>query len=367
MPQIDDILKLAHERGASDLHLSPGSPPLARLNGEVVPLAEERLARDGLQLMLFEIADPAARARFEQTREVDFAYELAGVVRARCTLYEQARGVAGALRLLPPAVPTCETLGLPEGVVDFVRRPFGLVVLCGPPGSGRSSTLAALVDLVNQKQCRHVVSLEAPIEFRHACRKSLVDQREIGHHTPDLVRGLRAAMHADADLIATCEPRDPEALELALEAATGRLVLLTWTASTAARAVSGLLAPFAGDRRVRAAALLAESLAGVLCHRLLPRSDRPGRVLALEILTGTPAVAALVREQRPAQIDTLIRQEGASGMCAMDEAIRALVQAGTVAEWAAAAYLAGDEGTGAPAAPVLPLPRPGERGLREAA
>ncbi len=367
MAQIDEILKLAHQRGASDLHLSPGSPPLARVNGEVVPLADERLARDALQLMLLEIADGPARASFEESHAATFAYELPGVARARCTLYEQARGIAGALRLLPPAIPTWQDLGLPEEVLDVVRRPLGLVVLSGPPGSGRSSTLAALVEYVNQKQCRHVVSLEAPIEFRHACRNSLVDQREIGHHTPGLVQGLRAALGADADLIATCEPRDPEALELALEAATGRLVLMSWTSSGAARTLSGLLATFTGDQRARAASLLAESLVAVLCHRLLPRADHAGRVLALEVLPATPAVVPLIREQRVAQIDALLRQAQAGGGRALDEAIRALVRAGLVTERDAALHLsaagAHAPGTGS----VRPLSLPRDEGLREAA
>ena len=309
MAQIDDLLKLAVERGASDLHLSPGSPALARLNGAIVPLGTEPLARDALQLMLLEIADPGARARFEKTSEADFAYELPGVIRARCSLYEQARGIGGALRLLPLEIPSCHELGLPPEAVDLVDRPFGLVILSGPPGSGRTCTEAALVDALNRTECRHIVTLEAPIEFRHASRKSLVDQREIGRHTPTLAQGLRAALHADADVMAVCEPRTTEAIELALEAASGRLVLLTWTATSAARALGGLLAGFSGEARARVAALIAETLVAVLGHRLVPRADGPGRTLALELLVGTPEVAALVREQRIAELDALREAE----------------------------------------------------------
>jgi twitching motility protein PilT len=370
MAQIDEILKLAHERGASDLHLSPGSPPMVRLNGEVVPLADERLPRDGLQLMLLEIADAAARDRFEQTRETDFAYELAGVVRARCSLFEQSRGVAGALRLLPLAIPSCEDLGLPGDIVNLVQRPLGLVVISGPPGSGRSNTVAALVEYVNQRQCRHVITLEAPIEFRHASRNSLVDQRQIGHHTPSLAQGLRAALRADADLIAACEPRDPEALELALDAASGRLVFLCWTASSAVRTVSGMLVAFSDDRRERAAALLAESLAGVLCHRLLPRADRSGRVLALEVLAGTPSVTPLIREQRMAPLEALLQSSASPGMQSMDAAVRALVQAGMVTEQDAASHLALEQGaTSSPgeADSALRLALPVDPQLRKAA
>ena len=213
MAQIDDILKLAQERGASDLHLSPNTAPMARVNGEIVPLTDQRISRDALQLMLFEIAEPAARVRFEQAKEVGFAYELQGVLRVRCSLYEQLRGIAGAFRLLPAGIPSLDDLGLPRSVGDLVTQPCGLVVVCGPAGSGRSSTLAALVDHVNRRLCCHIVTLEDPIEFKHACHSSLVDQREIGRHTPGLAQGVHAALHEDADVIATGEPQGAEEME----------------------------------------------------------------------------------------------------------------------------------------------------------
>jgi twitching motility protein PilT len=331
MAQIDDILKLAQERGASDLHLSPNGPPLARVNGEVVPLAGERISRDALQLMLFEIAEPRVRARFEQAKHAGFAYELPGLLRVRCSIYEQSRGIGGAFRLLPAGIPTFADLGLAESLGTLVIRPCGLVVVCGPSGTGRSCTLAALVGHLNRTLRSHIVTLEDPIEFKHPCHSSLVDQREIGRDTPSLAQGLRAALHADADVIATCEPRDTEEMETLLSAAGGCLVLVTLTASSAPHAVDAVLDLCRPERRGRAAILLADSLVAVLRQRLLPRADGTGRALALELLLNTPAAAALIREQRTAQLDTLLRNGTGDGMRSMDDAIRALEKAGVVA------------------------------------
>lgn len=347
MPQIDDLLRQAHERGASDLHLSPGATPMVRVNGEVVPLSPERMARDALQLMLLEIAEPDARARLDERGEIAFAYELAGRWRARCTLYQQSRGLAGALRLLPAETPSLAGLGLPEGLGALADRPCGLVLVTGPAGSGRTSTLAALVDHVNRTSCRHVVTLEEPVEFRHPCRRSLVEQREIGRHTPDLVRGLRAALQGDADVVVTGEPHGLEAMDAVLDAAAGRLVLVTLSAAGAAQAVASVLEVFPEERLARAAARLGDSLLAVLCQRLLPRADRAGRVPALERLAATDAVRAAIRERRTAQLDMLLRSTADEGTCAMDAAIAALVRDGVVAaDWDRATAAAGETDAG---------------------
>lgn len=347
MPQIDALLQQAHERGASDLHLSPGATPMVRVNGEVVPLADERIARDALQLMLLEIAEPEVRARFEQRGEVGFAYELLGRLRARCTLYQQSRGIAGALRLLPAGLPSLADLGLPADLGELTDRPRGLVVVTGAAGTGRTSTLAALVDHVNRTSCRHVVTLEEPVEFRHTCRRSLVEQREIGRHTADLAQGVRAALQGDADVVVTGEPRGLEAVDAVLDAAAGRLVMVTLSAASAAQAVEALLEVFPEERRPRAAVRLGESLLAVLCHRLLPRADRAGRVLALERLSGTDAVRATIREQRTAQLGTLLRGATAGDLRGMDEAIAALVRDGVVAaDWDRATCAAGEPDPG---------------------
>jgi len=275
----------------------------------------------------------------------------------RCSLYEQARGMAGAFRLLPAGIPSIADLGLPSGSGELVTRPHGLVVVCGPAGSGRSSTLAALVDHVNRTRCCHIVTLEDPIEFKHACQSSLVDQREIGRHTPGLARGVRAALHEDTDVIAAGEPPDTEAMEALLNAASGRLVLLTLTASSATNAVDTMIDVFPAERRSRAAKLLADSLVAVLRQQLLPRADRPGRVLALELLLGTPAAAALIREQRTAQLDTLMRNSARAGMRCMDDAVLALERDGVVAAGTASARSAG----------LPPDAATGDAGLSEAA
>jgi twitching motility protein PilT len=280
------------------------------------------------------------------------------VVRARCTLYEQSRGIAGAFRLLQAGIPTLEDLGLPPVVGDLVTRPCGLVVVCGPAGSGRSSTLAALVDHVNRTLCCHIVTLEDPIEFKHACHSSLVDQREIGRHTPGLAQGVRAALHEDTDVIATGEPQDAEAMEAVLKAASGRLVLLTLTASNATHAVDSMIDVFPVERRPRVATMLAESLVAVMRQQLLFRADRPGRVLALELLLGTPAAATLIREQRTAQLDTLLRNSADDGMQCMDNAVLALELAGIVAAGGTSAHTA---------RPVLRSAAIGDEELNEAA
>ena len=294
---------------------------------------------------LFEIAEPEIRARFEQHREVGFAYELPGELRVRCSLYEQWRGIAGALRLLPAGIPSLRDLGLPAALADLVARPSGLVLVSGPAGTGRSSTLAALLDHVNRTTCRHVITLEDPIEFKHACHRSLIEQREIGRHTADLARGVRAALQEDADVVAACEPHGLEETEVLLDAAAGRLVLVTITASCSPHAVDAMLEVFPDERRRRAAARLGGTLLAVLGHRLLPRADGAGRVLALEVLPGTDAVRTLIREQRAAQLDTLLRNVTDEGACSMDRAIAGLVRDGTVAaDWDHAVRAAGDPG-----------------------
>jgi twitching motility protein PilT len=353
MAQIDSYLRQATERGASDLHLSPGAPPMIRRHGTIVPLEGPRLTRDGLQLTLMEIADAATRARFEASKEAVFAYELPGVVRVRCGIYEQSRGLAGSFRLLPAAIPTLEDLGIPRGVGDLALRPLGLLVVCGPGASGRSSTLAALVDHVNHSLCCHVVTVEDPIEFKHASRSALVSQREVGRHVPSLAQGLRTALHGDSDVVMTAEPLEPESLETLLDGAGGRLVLMTLTASSAAHAVESIVDRFPPERRDHAAARLASVLVAVLRQRLVVRADGSGRVLALEVLNNTPAAAELVRAQRVAELDEMLRS-GAPGMRPMSAAMHELQQAGLVGDPAAAP------------APTLTVAE-GDEELREAA
>ena len=344
MARIDEILKLVMEQGASDLHLTTGSPPMVRLHGDLVPIPYEPMPKDVLQLLLFEIMDTTIRARFDQAKDVDFAYEVPGVVRVRCNIYEQARGVAGAFRILPSQILTLEQLGLPTHLADLLDMPRGLIVVTGPPGTGKSSTLAALVDQINRTRRKHILTIEDPIEFRHHNRESLVTQREVGRNTPSFAQALRGALREDPDVIMVGEMRDLETMSLAITAAaTGQLVFATLHTMNAAQTVDRILDSFQDDRQTQVRLMLAESLKAVLAQRLLKRGDGHGRALALEILIGTPAAASLIRERKTFQLGSIIQTGRRDGMQTMDDAVIALVRAGAVTPEDAAPHLSSRE------------------------
>ena len=344
MARIDEILKLVMEQGASDLHLTTGSPPMVRLHGDLVPIPYEPMSKEVLQLLLFEIMDAPIRARFDQAKDVDFAYEVPGVVRVRCNIYEQARGVAGAFRILPSQILTLEQLGLPAQLADLLDMPRGLIVVTGPPGTGKSSTLAALVDQINRTRRKHILTIEDPIEFRHSNRESLVTQREVGRNTPSFAQALRGALREDPDVIMVGEMRDLETMSLAITAAaTGQLVFATLHTMSAAQTVDRILDSFQDDRQTQVRLMLAESLKAVLAQRLLKRSTGHGRALALEILIGTPAAASLIRERKTFQLGSIIQTGRRDGMQTMDDAVIALVRAGAVTPEDAAPHLSSRE------------------------
>jgi twitching motility protein PilT len=340
MARIDPIFKLVKEQGASDLHMTVGSPPMVRIDGEIVPVQHPELTRELLEALLFEIMDSESRTRFEKDRDVDFAYEVAGVVRVRCNIYEQRRGMAGAFRVLPISIFSMEQLGLPPHVARLTELTRGLVLVTGPPSSGKSSTLAAMLDHINRNKRRHILTIEDPIEYIHANLKSLVSQREVGRHSPSFARALRAALREDPDVIMVGEMRDPETMSLALTAAaTGQLVFGTLHTMNASQTIDRILDSFDGERQGQVRLMLAESLRGVLAQRLVRRKDGKGRVLAMEILIGVPALATLVRERKTFQIQSVIQTGRKEGMQTMDESIMAAVRAGLVSHEDAAAHL----------------------------
>jgi twitching motility protein PilT len=331
MARIDAILKLVKEQGASDLHVTTGAPPMVRISGEITPIPHPEMSRELLELLLFEIMDPEVRARYERDKDVDFAYEVPGVVRVRCNIYEQIHGVAGAFRVLPSHVSTIEQLGLPETVTRLTEQARGLVIVTGPPGTGKSTTLAALIDHINRTQKKHILTIEDPIEYRHANHQALVTQREVGRNTPSFAQALRAALREDPDVIMVGEMRDPETMALALTAAaTGQLVFTTAHKMSAAQTVDRILDSFDGERQAQVRLMLAESLKGVLAQRLLRKKGDPGRVLAMEILVGNAATAALIRERKTFQLPSVIQTGKREGMQAMDESILRLVREGVV-------------------------------------
>jgi twitching motility protein PilT len=344
MARLDAILQLAREHGASDLHVTTGAPPMMRINGEVLPIPDEPLTRENAELVLFEIMESDVRARFDRHRDVDFSYEVPGVVRVRCNIYEQSLGVAGAFRILPNQILSLEQLGLPPHVVRLTEMPRGLVLVTGPPGTGKSSTLAAMVDHINRTQRKHVLTLEDPIEYRHTHHQSLVTQREVGRHTPSFVQALRAALREDPDVILVGELRDPETMALAITAAaTGQLVFGTLHTMSAAQTVDRILDSFEGEKQAQVRLMLAESLKGVLAQRLLRRKDGKGRALAVEILTGNGAVSSLIREKKTFQLGSVIQTGKREGMQTIDESVIALVRTGVVGPEDAAPHLTSRE------------------------
>jgi twitching motility protein PilT len=340
MARIDALLKQVKELGASDLHLSVDSPPMIRVDGEMVPLARQVVTRDLLDLVLTEMLDDVLRARLERDRDVDFGYEVPGLVRVRCNVYEQARGMAGAFRLLPGEIVPMQQLGLPEHLIRLTELPRGLIIVTGPPGTGKSTTLASLVDHINRRRRKHILTIEDPIEYRHTNRLSMVTQREVGRHTPSFEQALRAALREDPDVIMVGEMRDPETMALAITAAaTGQLVLATVHTMNAAQAVDRIVDSFEGDRQAQVRLMLAESLKGVLAQRLVRKRDGTGRALALEILMGNHAVAALIRERKAFQLTSVIQTGRREGMQTMDDSLLRLVRDGIVAPEEAAVYV----------------------------
>jgi len=363
MARIDAILKLVKQQGASDLHLTTGSPPMVRINGEIVPIPYEELTPEVTRVLLFELMDPELRARYERERDVDFTYEVPGVLRLRCNIYEQSRGMAGAFRLLSNQILTLEQLGLPAHVARFTELQRGLVLVSGPPGTGKSSTLAAMVDHVNRTRPKHILTLEDPIEYRHTNHRSLVTQREVERHTPSFAQGLKAALREDPDVILVGEMRDAETMSLAISAAaTGQLVFGALHTMSAAQTVDRILDSFDGERQTQVRLMLAESLRGVLAQRLIRRANGTGRVLALEILAGNTAVASLIRDKKTFQIPSVIQTGRREGMQSMDDAILTLVRGGVVSPEDAANHLTSRNLLSAGAA------RPGDVGVtRQAA
>ena len=340
MARIDAILKLVKEQGASDLHMTTGSPPMVRINGEITPIPYEPLTREMSELLLFEIMDAANRARYDQNKDVDFSSEVPGVVRARCNLYEQNKGPAGAFRILPSQILSMEQLGLPDHLVRLTEMPRGLVVVTGPPGTGKSSTLAALLDHINRTRRKHILTIEDPIEYKHLNKQCLITQREVGRNTPSFAKALHGALREDPDVIMVGEMRDPETMSLAITAAaTGQLVFATLHTMSAAQTVDRILDSFQDERQQQVRLMLSESLKAVLAQRLIKRRDGKGRALALEILIGTPAVASLIRERKTFQLGSIIQTGKREGMQTVDESVLALVRQGVVAPEDAAPHV----------------------------
>jgi len=331
MAWIDALLKRMAELGASDLHMTSKRKPMMRLHGDMVTVEEcPVIAPDQMRQILFEVTPKDNLAQFEQDSDTDFAYQLAGVARYRVNLFSDNRGPGAVFRLIPEEILTAEQLHLPKAVIEFCNLSKGLVLVTGPTGSGKSTTLAAMVDHINKSRSEHILTIEDPIEFVHKDRKCLVNQREVGSHTSTFKRALRAALREDPDIVLVGEMRDLETIEIAIETAeTGHLVFGTLHTTTAASTVDRIIDQFPADRQAQIRTMLSTSLKGVVAQTLCKKKGG-GRVAALEVLVVNGAVSALIREGKTFQIVSQMQMGGKVGMKLLNDALAELVAAGKV-------------------------------------
>ncbi len=326
-PAIEAYLTYMVDVGASDLHLSPGEIPMLRLHGEMVrvPGAKECSSEETARL-LFQLMQPRYKQEFEAGSDTDFAHEIPGLARFRCNIFAERRGPGGVFRVIPSKIPSAEDLGLSKAILDLCFLSKGLVLVTGPTGSGKSTTLAAMVDYVNRNRTDHIITIEDPIEFVHQNKKCLINQREVGIHTQSFKRALRAALREDPDIVLVGEMRDLETVAIAIETAeTGHLVFGTLHTSTAPSTVDRIIDQFPADRQAQIRVMLSESLKGVISQTLLKRKGG-GRVAAHEILIGVPAVANLIREGKTFQIPSIMQTARKHGMIMLNDALVDLVQ-----------------------------------------
>ena len=330
--QIDKYFRYLIENGGSDLHLSEGQPPKIRVHGSITPIeGEDVLTTDSLRNMMKEIAESEAWDRYEATGDMDFAYEMDEESRFRCNYLKQSHGYACVFRLIPTKIATLEQLGIPEVVKEFGHIKSGLVLVTGPTGSGKSTTLAALMDYINSNFSKHIITVEEPIEFVHNNKKSIITQREVPIQTPTFADGLRAALREDADIVLVGEMRDLETISLALTAAeTGLLVFGTLHTNNARKTVDRLIDVFPADQQSQIRTMLAASLRGVVAQLLCRRHDKPGRVAVNEIMVSNSAVSAIIREGATQKLYDVIIGGKAEGMQFMDEDIYAKLKAGII-------------------------------------
>lgn len=325
MAKIDAFFKLMHDQGASDLHLISGQPPVLRIRGDMERVKYKVLDNDELKAMLYEIAPEEKVKVFEETGDVDFGYEIPGLARYRANFFMQKYGVAAVFREIPADIMTAEQLGLPPVITKMASLPRGLVLVTGPTGSGKSTTLAAIIDEANRTRKDHIITVEDPIEFVHKSQGCIVNHREVGLHTKTFSAALRGALREDPDIILVGELRDLETISLAIEAAsTGHLVFGTLHTSSAPKTVDRVIEVFPASEQSQIRSTLSDGLRAVVAQVLFKRIDKKGRCAALEILIANLAVRNLIREGKTYQIPSMIQTGKKYGMQLLDDAIMEL-------------------------------------------
>jgi twitching motility protein PilT len=331
MAQIDQFLKVLVEQRGSDLHLTVGAPPIMRVHGHLQRLKFRELTNKDLEALIYEIMEEDWRIKFVDRLDYDFAYEIPGMARFRVNVFWQRKGLGAVLRTIPSKIQTADELGLPDAVRKLCMLTKGLVLVTGPTGSGKSTTLAAMVDLINETRADHVLTIEDPIEFVHQNKKSLVNQREVTTNTRSFANALRAALREDPDVIMVGEMRDQETIELGITAAeTGHLVFGTLHTNSAPKTVDRIIDVFSADEQEQIRSMVAESLKGVIAQVLLRAKDGRSRFAAWEIMIGTSAIGNLIRENKIHQIPSIIQTGKKDGMQLLDQHIMEFMMSGKI-------------------------------------
>ena len=331
MNKIDQFLQAALQQDASDLHFLSGDPPRVRVHGGLKNLLDETLTVDFVQEAVYEMMDGVAQRTFEERDGVDFAYEIPEVSRFRVNAFRHINGVGAIFRAIPSKAMSLEDLDMPPIVHQLCKYTSGMILVTGKTGSGKSTTLAAIIDEMNRRMKGHIVTIEDPIEFVHKAKGCLISQREVGVHTPGFAEALHSALREDPDIVLVGEMRDLETISIAVTAAEmGILVMGTLHTNGAAQTVDRIINSFPADKQSHIRTMISTSLRGVVSQQLLPTIHRPGRAAALEIMINTNAVANLIRQGKLDQLETAIQSGGASGMQSMDKALMDLVEKGWI-------------------------------------
>lgn len=328
---LNQLLSYSIDSGASDLHLSVGSIPMVRINGTMKPLNLDVLIQEDIEKMLPEIMDKDQLAIFKEQKEIDFSAKLEGKGRFRVNFFNQINGLAAVFRTIPDSIKSCDELGIPPFMQDLAMIDRGLVLLTGPTGSGKSTTLAAMVDHINRNRACHIITIEDPVEYYHHTKESLINQRELGASTHSFSNALRAALREDPDVILVGEMRDLDTISLALTAAeTGHLVLSTLHTSSAVKSIDRIIDIYPSGQKDQIRSMLSESLEAVISQKLLPTKDGKGRVPACEVMISSTAIRNLIREDRVFQITSVIQSGGVEGMQTLDQDLQRLVTQGKI-------------------------------------
>ena len=328
---INKLLEYSIDSGASDLHLSVGSVPMVRINGTMKPLDMNPLLEGDMESIIPQVMDEDQIQVFQEKKEIDFSASLDGKGRFRVNFFNQVKGLAGVFRTIPEVVKDSEELGIPPVLMNLALLNRGLVLLTGPTGSGKSTTLAAMVDHINIKRKCHIITIEDPVEYYHHTKESLINQRELGANTHSFANAMRAALREDPDVILVCEMRDLETISLALTAAeTGHLVLSTLHTSSAVKTIDRIIDIFPPGQKGQIRSMLSESLEAVIAQKLLPTKDGKSRVPACEVMIATTAIRNLIREDRIYQIPSIIQSGGVEGMQSLDQDLQRLVTQGSI-------------------------------------